>query len=1076
MYLTETPTRFTFGGFMRKLLVCSLVLVLLLAPSSLLTAQTVDTSILGSLTDPQGSVIPGATVLVRAEATGQEKTVKTSGDGQYRVQFLVPGTYSVTVTATGFAQAIRTGIQLALSQQIHLDVAMSLGSTQQSVEVSAGQAVLQTENATLGTTVDTNRTVNLPLNGRKFNDLAVLTPGVRVSNPDNHSSSTAGSTIASNSGRSDWGAVQVDGVVMTNTRSAYVNSYPSVDAIEEFRVQTGNFSAEYGFSAGTNINVQLKSGTNRFHGSAFEFIRNDAVDARNYFRVAPLRKNILRQNQFGATIGGPIYKNKTFFFFSYEGLRSTAETPSLAFVLTPAQRAGDFSAYTGTLRNPYTGGTYASKQIPVNAVAQNNINTYMPLPNGSFSGGANYSGVSIGDQANNQYIGRVDHKFNDRNSIFVHYIYGYRGFPFTDTNPNFRYTGTYPMHNAALQYIHVFSPALVNEARAGVNLEHVKQLSIRTGTGFTIESLGINGFLVGGPNGRPLTPNEEGFPLLSISGFLGIGDSRAASNLDYSRTFLFADNVTWTKGKHTLLFGADIRKVAGNATTNNTPFGQQSFTGDMTGYAPADYMLGVPRTSVTPEGVPISSIRQWRTAEYAQDNWRLNDRLTLNLGVRYEIYGVPVDLNNVSRTLDFNQNPIQLVPAPGQRLNDVWSITYKDIAPRLGFAWSFHPTTIIRGGYGMTYYGGQFDNLNIMQLNPPTAGSLTITNPLCSTTVNCTTPPVATIQTPVPASLYPNPPFFNVVTMPADRHRPDLQVQTWNLTVEQQFGRAVLSSSYVGTKGSNLDTSIQYYNSPQPGGVGAVQQRRPYPNFARIRALDFTGASNYNALQEHLEWRVNPRSNITASYVWSHMFDNQGNSTNAGGCTCQNVRSPHEWASGTNDQRHNLVLAYVYRLPDFTKSKLAGYGVNGWTINGIVALATGSPVNVTQSTDGQNVDNPWQRPNLVQGQNAYLPSKSAINGWYNKNAFAVSTATFGTTPRNSLIGTGVKTVNVSVMKNFVMPYAESHNLQVRFEAFNALNTPQFSNPGASFGASSFGLISSTKINNRELQLAAKYVF
>jgi hypothetical protein len=992
------------------------------------------------------------------------------------VQFLVPGTYSVTVTATGFAQAIRTGIQLALSQQIHLDVAMSLGSTQQSVEVSAGQAVLQTENATLGTTVDTNRTVNLPLNGRKFNDLAVLTPGVRVSNPDNHSSSTAGSTIASNSGRSDWGAVQVDGVVMTNTRSAYVNSYPSVDAIEEFRVQTGNFSAEYGFSAGTNINVQLKSGTNRFHGSAFEFIRNDAVDARNYFRVAPLRKNILRQNQFGATIGGPIYKNKTFFFFSYEGLRSTAETPSLAFVLTPAQRAGDFSAYTGTLRNPYTGGTYASKQIPVNAVAQNNINTYMPLPNGSFSGGANYSGVSIGDQANNQYIGRVDHKFNDRNSIFVHYIYGYRGFPFTDTNPNFRYTGTYPMHNAALQYIHVFSPALVNEARAGVNLEHVKQLSIRTGTGFTIESLGINGFLVGGPNGRPLTPNEEGFPLLSISGFLGIGDSRAASNLDYSRTFLFADNVTWTKGKHTLLFGADIRKVAGNATTNNTPFGQQSFTGDMTGYAPADYMLGVPRTSVTPEGVPISSIRQWRTAEYAQDNWRLNDRLTLNLGVRYEIYGVPVDLNNVSRTLDFNQNPIQLVPAPGQRLNDVWSITYKDIAPRLGFAWSFHPTTIIRGGYGMTYYGGQFDNLNIMQLNPPTAGSLTITNPLCSTTVNCTTPPVATIQTPVPASLYPNPPFFNVVTMPADRHRPDLQVQTWNLTVEQQFGRAVLSSSYVGTKGSNLDTSIQYYNSPQPGGVGAVQQRRPYPNFARIRALDFTGASNYNALQEHLEWRVNPRSNITASYVWSHMFDNQGNSTNAGGCTCQNVRSPHEWASGTNDQRHNLVLAYVYRLPDFTKSKLAGYGVNGWTINGIVALATGSPVNVTQSTDGQNVDNPWQRPNLVQGQNAYLPSKSAINGWYNKNAFAVSTATFGTTPRNSLIGTGVKTVNVSVMKNFVMPYAESHNLQVRFEAFNALNTPQFSNPGASFGASSFGLISSTKINNRELQLAAKYVF
>ncbi len=1051
---------------MRKLLGCAFVVLSFLSCSALF-GQTVDTSILGSVMDPQGSVIPNATVIVRAEATGQEKSVTTTGDGQYRVQYLVPGRYTVTVNAPGFAPTVRSGIQLALSQQIHLDIPMSLSGTQQSVDVSATQALLQSENATLGATVDTNRTVNLPLNGRKFNDLAVLTPGVRVSNPDNHSSSTAGSTIASNSGRADWGAVQVDGIVMTNTRSAYVNSYPSVDAIEEFRVQTGNFSAEYGFSAGTNINVQLKSGTNAFHGSAFEFIRNDAVDARNYFRVAPLKNNVLKQNQFGATLGGPIYRNKTFFFVSYEGLRSIAEVPSLSNVLTPAQRNGDFSAYSGTLKNPYTGGTYANKQIPLNAVAQNIINTYMPLPNGAFAGGQNYSGVSIGNQSNNQYIGRVDHKFNDKNSIVVHYIYGMRDFPNTDTNPNFRYTGTYPMHNAALQYIHVFSPALVNEARAGVNLEHVKQLSVRTGTGFTIESLGINGFLVGGPNGRPLTSNEEGFPLLTISGFLGMGDSRAASNLDYSRTFMFADNVTLTKGKHTLLFGADIRKVAGNATTNNTPFGQQSFTGDMTGFAPADFMLGVPRTSVTPEGVPITAARQWRTAEYFQDNYRMNDKLTLNLGIRYEIYAPPVDTNNVSRTLDFSQNPPVLTPAPGQRLNNIWAITHKDIAPRVGFAYSATPTTVIRGGYGITYYGGQFDNINILQLNPPTAGSLTITNP--------TLGPVATIQTPVPASLYPNPPFFNVVTMPADRRRPDAMIQTWNATIEQQFGRAVLATSYVGTKGTDLDTSIQYFNSPPPG-PGTIQTRRPYPTFARIRALDFTGASNYNALQEHLEWRVNARSNITVSYVWSHMFDNQGNSTNAGGCTCQDVRNPHEWASGTNDQRHNFVLAYVYRLPDFSQNKLAGYGVNGWTLNGLIGLASGSPVNVTQSTDSQNVDNPWQRPSLVQGVSPYIANKSAINGWYNRNAFALSGYAFGTTPRNYLIGTGVKTVNLSVMKNFAMPYAESHNLQVRFEAFNALNTPQFSNPNSSFGAAAFGQISSTKINNRELQLAVKYLF
>ena len=759
--------------------------------------------------------------------------------------------------------------------------------------------------------------------------------------------------------------MQVDGIAMTNTRSAYVNNYPSVDAIEEFRVQTGNFSAEYGFSAGSNINVQLKSGTNKFHGSAFEFIRNDAVDARNYFRVAPLKKNVLRQNQFGAHGRRPDLPQQDVLLLQ---LRGTALDCGDSLAGICADTGATQWRLLGLHRNaekPLHGRHLCEQAGPgERGGAEHHQHATCRCRTDRSAGGANYSGASIGNQSNNQYIGRVDHKFNDKQLLFIHYIYGNRNFPFHGRESELSLHGNISdgQRRAAVH------PRLLADAgeRVPWRREHgaCKAAECSHGNGLHDRVAGYQRLSCRRTRQAALSlSNEEGFPLLSISGFLGMGDSRAASNLDYSRTFMGADNVTWTKGKHTLLFGADIRKVAGNATTNNTPFGQQSFTGDMTGYAPADFMLGIPRTSVTPEGVPISAIRQWRTAEYVQDNFRLNDRLTLNLGVRYEIYGVPVDLNNVSRTLDFSQNPIQLVPAPGQRLNDVWSITYKDIAPRLGFAWSFRPTTIVRGGYGITYYGGQFDNLNIMQLNPPTAGSLTITNPLCSTTAGCTTPPVATIQTPVPASLYPNPPFFNVVTMPADRRRPDLRVQTWNLTVEQQFGRVVLASSYVGTKGGDLDTSIQYFNSPAPGGVGAVQQRRPYSNFARIRALDFTGASNYNALQEHLEWHVNQRSNVTASYVWSHMFDNQGNSTNAGGCTCSNVRNPHEWAPGTNDQRHNFILAYVYRLPDFTQSKLAGYAANGWTLNGLIALATGSPINVTQSTDGQNIDNPWQRPN-----------------------------------------------------------------------------------------------------------------
>ena len=1041
-------------------------------------AQSVDTAILGVVTDASGAAIRGATVVVHSEATGADKTAVTGDGGQYNVQYLLPGTYTVTVTAEGFSQTVQQHVQLALQQQIHLDLPLTAGGVSQVVQVDAQVPLLEAESAALGATIDTNRTVNLPLNGRKFNDLAVLTPGVTVADPNNHSSSTDGSAVAANGGRNRWGAVSVDGITLQNNRQAYVNSYPSIDAIEEFRVQTGNFSAQYGFSAGSNIAVQLRSGTNQFHGTVYEFLRNDAVDARDYFRPAPQKKNALRQNQFGATLGGPIFKDKTFFFASYEGLRSVVEQPAVAQVLTAAERNGDFSAHMGALRNPFTGGTYANNQVPVNAVAQSILNQYMPLPNGNFAGGLNYSGVGIGNETVNQILGRVDHKFSDKDQIFVHYIFTKRDFPNTDVNPNFRFNGTYPMHNAAVQYLHVFSPKLVNEFRIGANLEHVKNLSLRTGTGFTVESLGINGFKVGGPNGRPLTPNEEGFPLLSISGFLGMGDDQAASNLDYSRTFMLADNVTLTRSKHTLLFGTDIRKAEDNATTNNTPFGQESFTADETGYAAADYILGVPRTSITPEGVPITAARQWRTAEYAQDNWRLNDKLTLNLGLRYEIYAPPVDTNNVSRTLDFSQTPVALTPAPGARLNNIWQITHHDIAPRLGFAYSAMKNTVLRGGYGITYFGGQFDNINILQLNPPTAGSLTITNQDPTTGL-----PVATIDNPVPAALYPANPFFNAVTVPADRKRPDVRVQTWNLTVSRQFGRAVLDSTYVGTYASNLDTSLQYFNSPDPAPPTppgqmppTVQSRRPYPNFARIRALYFGGSSNYNALQEHFEWRVNTQSNVTVSYVWSHEFDNVGTDVNSGGCQCQDVRHPLEYATGQTDQRHNLVIAYVYRLPDLTQSKALGEAVNGWTLNGLITLASGNPVNITQSTDGQNDDNAWQRPNLVTGTNPYVANRSATNGWYNPAAFTVSKFQFGTTPRDYLIGPGTKTVNLSLMKDFVMPFAESNRLQVRFEAFNALNTPQFSNPDAGFGDSTFGQITSTKINNRELQLAAKYIF
>src|ERR1700733_14538735 len=758
---------------------------LLFSLTAIARTQTVDTAILGNVSDSSGAAIPGATVTVVSPSTGITKTTVTGTQGQFEVQYLTPGSDDVTLQASGFAKQTRSGIVIQIGQQQKIDFTLSISAQQESVVVQGGQTLLQTENASLGEVVGPERTENLPLNGRKFDDLAILTPGVAVYNPDLHSSSTDGSAISANGGRVTWGQVNIDGITMVNNRHNYVNLYPSIDAIQEFKVQTGNYSAQYGGNAGSNVNIQIKSGTNEFHGDVFEFIRNDAVDARNYFIPAPIPKNVLKQNQFGATFGGPIVKKKTFFFVSYEGLRSVEAFPKTTVVLTSAQKNGDFSADGTTVINPFTGQPYANNMVPqsqLNSAALNIANNYMPQPNSS--GDTNYAGSSIGNLSVNQYIARVDEYFNDNNQLFLHYIYAKRNFPNTDLNPNFKFTGTYPAQNIALQYIHIFNPKLLNEFRFGANLEHVQQLSTLTNTGFTIESLGINGMLVGGPNGRPLKPNEEGFPLLNISGYIGVGSDLAASNLDDSRTYQLVDDVSWTKGKHAFTFGADIRYIEGTPTTNNWPFSQISFTGDITGDPAADFLLGYPKTTLTPEGVPITKARQWRSAEYVQDNWKVRPNLTINAGLRYDLFAPPLGVNAVSRTLDFSTSPPTFTPAPGLELHNIWSVTHKDFGPRIGFAYNLASNLVVRGGYGLFYFGGQFDNINILQLNPPTAGSLTITNPNVD--------PIATIEEPVPAALYPTNPFFNAVTMTEDRKRPDMYLQNWNVTVSRQFGANVL--------------------------------------------------------------------------------------------------------------------------------------------------------------------------------------------------------------------------------------------------------------------------------------------
>jgi Carboxypeptidase regulatory-like domain/TonB-dependent Receptor Plug Domain len=1050
---------------MRKLKFALFLSVSLIFPwhSARVEAQTVDTSIGGTVSDGSGAVVPGATVTVTSSVNGNKKQAVTSASGDYNVTYLTPGSYDVTVAAQGFGLSTQKGIVLEINQQAKVNVTMHVANEQQTVEVESAQPLLQTEDASLGVVVGADSAQNLPLNGRKFNDLAILTPGVTVYNPDNHSSSTDGSAISAYGSQVTWAQVNVDGVTMVNNRHAYVNVYPSIDAIQEFKVLTGNAEAEYGGGAGTVTNIQLKTGGNALHGDVFEFLRNTAMDARNFFLVAPVPKQVLKQNQFGATLGGPIIKNRTFFFGSYEGLRSIEQNASITGVLTPAEENGDFSALLPTtqLVNPYTGANYPNNQIPVDPVAQNIARKYMPLPNTN-QNGQNYAGVTSGNETVNQYLVRVDHRVNDNNQLALHFLYAKRDFPSTDLNPNFSYVGTYPIYNVGLQYVHTFNPSMINELRLGADLEHVKQLSTLANTSFTPASIGINGFVQ--PNGQPWPPPDQGFPIISSSDLIGMGNGIAASNLDDSRTYQIVDNFTWTRNRHTLILGADIRHVQDNATTDNTPYGQITFNGALTGFDGADFILGVPSSIITPEGVPLTLARQWRDAVYVQDNWKVNANLILNLGLRYDLWVPPHDNLDTSRTLDFSTSPPTIVNLP----NPLWKITHKDFSPRIGLAYTLAHKFVVRAGYGITFFGGQFDNINILQLNPPTDPSFTLTNG-----TNPSNPPTATIENPVSPDLAAA--NANVATLPENDAHPDLYLQTWNFTVSKQFWSNVIDISYVGVKGTHQDTSAYNFNSgpPQPAS-GNVNANRPFPTFGTIRLIDFGGASIYNGLNIHFEHRLSRGLELTAAYSWSHLLDNQGGDINSASSQTQ-VPNSKEWASGLTDQRNYATLAFVWELPKLSGGNVAARALlNGWGLNSIYQYISGSPIWINQSADGENNGNQNQRPDLVPGQPLHLAHRT-IAEFFNTAAFTEADGHYGNAPRNPVTGVKNDPLTLAVKRVFPLPF-EGQHLDFRLEAFNALNHPQFGAPGASQGSGNFGVITSTHTDNRDLQLALKYVF
>jgi outer membrane receptor protein involved in Fe transport len=470
-------------------------------------------------------------------------------------------------------------------------------------------------------------------------------------------------------------------------------------------------------------------------------------------------------------------------------------------------------------------------------------------------------------------------------------------------------------------------------------------------------------------------------------------------------------------------------------------------------------MLGFPRTTLSPEGVPISAIRQWRYGLYFQDDWKVTTNFTLNLGLRYDLPGQPHEINGVTRTLRFDLDPKGPVlwPEPGKTA-DIYFGEYRYFSPRFGFAYRLPKHAVIRGGYGIFYSVSQFDNMNILQLNP---------------SLN----PIATIQNPIPAELYPTNPIFNVVSVPQDRKRRNAYMQNFNLQLSKELTKNdFLEVGWVGTKGTHVDTSLNNFNQPEPG-AGDIQARRPYNVYARIRMIAPDSNTIYQSLQSRFEHRFSQGLSLTAAYTWSKTIDDAAETINAGGCVCQSPRSrgKAERAASLYDQRHRFVLSYVWEIP-FAKSWKGAQGLilGGWSIGGIATLASGRPFNVTQSGDTWNNDALWPRPNAVQGVSPRLEERTA-DAWFNTSAFTRST-TYGTAPRNPVVGPGLHTLDLSFSKAFRMPFKEEHALLLRAEMFNVSNTPQLSNPGSTLGTGTFGRVTGTAADNRQIQFALKYTF
>jgi hypothetical protein len=1066
--------------------------------AGLIQAQTSSGSVSGLVTDSASASVSNAEVRILNVETGINRETRSDDTGRFSFPNLLPAAYDITASADGFKTTVRKGIQLEVDQGLRIDIQLEVGAMEQKIEVAAESPLLETESAKVGTVVETRHITELPLNGRQFAQLILLTPGAL---PIALGQSTsfkvqlgAGSySPVVNGQRSRFNSFSLDGV---ENNDPMFNSYalnPSVDAIQEFSVQSRGDAGESGRSMGADVVVVTRSGTNQYRGTVWEFLRNTDLDARNFFD--PVRPSF-KQNQFGGTIGGPVraphYKgrDRTFFFGYYEGFRFVRSANNIGTVPTDAMRTGDFSDpqlprifdIATTRADASVPGGYARSAFPGNIIPQNRINQnaqdilkqVYPAPNlPGFTN--NYINTTGRMQSNDQGSIRVDHRLTSNNTLFGRYSYndGYNdnpgGIPLVST----KVTNT--ATNATLSDSHIFRPNLIGHLQFGFS-RYISNQTSRALPDSILKSTGWDKVYPAGPPDLLLLTLNVSDVVSSGGAFIPIGPHNLYQGIG---------DMTWIRGKHTVKTGLTVNHLNSFQASPeaNIGFGRRP-TSDLrdlnaTGYGVASFLTGLPTDARRAAGDTSALLGHNEYYFFVQDEIRLTPRFIITAGLRYSYVQAMKEARNAYSGLDvLTGNYLLAVKNPttgaGPNLRERWvDPQWNNFAPRLGLAYMLDSKTSIRAGAGIYYSYTDYVQYFADPAGQWPFGYSESVGPLNDFFVDSS---LSNPFTGSPGAEIPPSPVGQGGYSINPRMKIPYSTQ-WNLSVQRQLPKSMLLDvSYIGSESVKLLQS-RTENQAIPG-PGPVQVRRPFPDYSSITWDDNGAPSSYNGLSLRLQKRFSGGLSFLSSYTWSHNLDvwsTERNGNNGGPQDPRNWRADH--ATSSADITNVFLLSSVYELP-FGKGKAhltSGIGrvvLGNWEWSSILSLYGGQPINPRLGYDNASLGaSGGQRPNLIGDPVAADPTRLH---WFNTAAFAAPAQfTFGNAGRNILRGPGQTNYDTSIMKNF--PVGERRNVQFRTEFFNAFNLVNFDNPNTTFNSSSFGVITSAKAS-RSIQFSLKLMF